>query len=174
MEAARSPGNEKAAITQVRPRPGALRRAGAASRDYQALWFTLSRRHWRSLVLVPADEGGSAAAMAASLAEVGRRLRETPVTFLIMADPLDFESAAKVIAAFDLTRQGGEPLTVATTGKVIVAIQPVVVEPLGLAVTEAADTVVLCIDVGRTRLAAVRRTVELIGRDRIAGSVLVT
>jgi hypothetical protein len=172
MEAARSPGSEKAAIT-VRPRPGALRRAGAAGRDYQQLWFTLARKQWRSLVLVPADEGGSAAAIAASLAEVGRRLRQTPVTFLIMADPLDFESAGKVIAALDLTRQGGEPLAVATTGKVIVAIQPVVVEPLGLAVTGAADAVVLCVDLGRTRLAAARRTIELVGRERIAGSVLV-
>lgn len=174
MEAARAPGTEKAAITQVRARPGALRRTDADGRDYQQLWFTLARRQWRSLVLVPADEGGSAAAIAAALADVGRRLRETPVTFLIMADPLDFECAAKVIAALDLTRQEGEPLAVATTGKVIVAIQPVVQEPLGLAVTEAADAVVLCIELGRTRLAAARRTVELVGRDRIAGSVLLT
>src|SRR5512144_26832 len=133
METARSPGTEKAPITQVGAyrRPGALRRAGAATRDYQQLWFALARRPWRSLVLVPADEGGSAAAIAASLAQVGRRLRETPVTFVIMAEPLDFESAARVIAALDLTRQGGEPLAVATTGKVLVAIQPVLVEPLG-------------------------------------------
>ncbi len=171
METARA-GSEKNAIAQVRPTPGALRKAGAAGRDYQQLWFTLARQHWRSLVLVPADEGGSAAAIAASLADVGRKLRATPVTFLIMADPLDFESAAKVIGALDLTRQGGEPLAVATAGKVIVAIQPVVTEPLGLAVTEAADAVVLCIDVGRTRLAAARRTIELIGRERIAGTVL--
>ncbi len=173
MEAARVPAGEKTAITQ-RPRPGALRRTDAAGRDYQHLWFALARKQWRSLVLVPADEGGSTAALAASLAEVGRRLRETPVTFLIMADPLDFEAAGKVISALDLTRQEGEPLAVATTGKVIVAIQPVLVEPLGLAVTEAADAVVLCVEMGRTRMAAARRTVELIGRDRIAGSVLVS
>jgi hypothetical protein len=146
---------------------------GSTARDVQEVWFALARLEWRSLALVPADEGGSAAAIAASLADVGRRLRETPVTFLIMADPLDFASAAKIISAFDLTRQGGSALTVAPTGKVIVAVQPVVVEPLGLAVTEAADAVVLCIDVGRTRLAATRRTIELVGRERIVGALLV-
>jgi len=33
--------------------------------------------------------------------------------------------------------------------------------------------VVLCIERGRTRLADVRRTVELVGRDRIGGCFLV-
>jgi hypothetical protein len=150
-----------------------MRRTGTTARDIQEVWFALARRPWRSLVLVPADEGGSAAAIAASLADVGRRLRETPVTFLIMADPLDFASAAKIVAAFDLTKQGGSPLAVAPTGKVIVAVQPVIVEPLGLAVTEAADAVVLCIEVGRTRFAAARRTMDLVGRERIAGALLV-
>jgi hypothetical protein len=150
------------------------RRASSTGRDVQELWFALARRNWRSLVLVPADEGGSAAAIAASLADVGRRLRDTQVTFLIMTDPLDFASAAKIIGAFDLTKQAGTALAVAPTGKVIVAIQPVVVEPLGLAATEAADAIVLCIEVGRTRLAAARRTIELVGRARIAGALLIS
>jgi hypothetical protein len=145
---------------------------GSAGRDVQELWFALARRQWRSLVLVPADEGGSAAAIATSLAEVGRQLHDSPVTFLLMANPLDFASAGRLMAALDLTRKGGSELTVAPTGKVIVAVQPVVAEPLGLALIEAADVVILCIELGRTRLAAARRTIELIGRDRIAGSVI--
>lgn len=174
MEPARTPGKDGAPTTKlaVATRPGAIRRARSDGRDVQELWFTLARRPWRSLALVPADEGGSAAAVAASLAEVGRRLRDAPVTFFILADPLDFANAAKIIAALDLTRQNGSTLAVAPTGKVIIAIQPVVAEPLGLAVTEAADAVVLCIEVGRTRLSAARRTIKLIGRERIAGALL--
>jgi len=33
--------------------------------------------------------------------------------------------------------------------------------------------VVLCIEKGRSRLASVRRTIELIGRDRIRGCIFV-
>jgi hypothetical protein len=58
-------------------------------------------------------------------------------------------------------------------GQVIVAIPPVVVEPLGLAVARGADAAVLCIDVGRARLRDARRTVELVGRDRVMGCFLV-
>lgn len=144
------------------------------NREIQELWFRLSRTPWTSLVLVPADEGGSAAAAAAaSLADVGRRLRDAPVTFFILANSIDYASAGKITAAVASAGRNGGTKDIAPTGKVIVAIQPVVVEPLGLAVTEAADVVVLCVQLGRTRIAAARRTIELIGRERIAGALLV-
>ncbi len=57
--------------------------------------------------------------------------------------------------------------------QVVVAIQPVVVEPLGLAIAHAADAVVLCLQAGSSRLARARRTIELVGADRIAGAILV-
>jgi hypothetical protein len=83
--------------------------------------------------------------------------------------PLDYASAVQVVASAASTRGAGlRP----PAGKVIVAIQPVVAEPLGLAVTQAADVIVLCIEVGRTRLASARRTIELVGRERIAGCFL--
>lgn len=138
------------------------------------MWFALARRNWTSLVLVPADQGISAAGIATALADVGRRLSETLVTFLVMADPIDYASAGKIMAALNATKPGSETLAIVPGGKVIVAVQPVAAEPLGLAVTQAAHTVVLCVELGRTRLAAARRTVELIGRERVAGCVLVT
>jgi hypothetical protein len=144
------------------------------SRDVQELWFGLARMQWTSLALVPADEGESAAALATSLAEVGRRLRDIPVSFMILADPLDYASAGKIIAAVADTDRREGTASVAPAGRVIAAIQPVIVEPLGLALTQAVDVVVLCIQVGCTRATAVRRTIELIGRERIAGAVLLT
>jgi len=153
---------------------GTALRVQTPSREIQELWFGLARIHWTSLVLVPADEGESAAALATSLAEVGRRLRDAPVSFLILADAIDYASAGKIIAAVASVGKGESALTVEPAGKVIAAIQPVVVEPLGLAITDAADAVVLCIQVGRTRIAAARRTIDLIGRDRVAGALLIT
>jgi hypothetical protein len=56
----------------------------------------------------------------------------------------------------------------------VIAISSVITEPLGLGATAAADAVIVCIERGRTRLADARRTIELVGRDRIAGCYLVT
>lgn len=140
--------------------------------EYQSLWFRLARMPWRSLVVVPAGEGGSAVAVATALADVGRRLRTAPVTFLVMVGPIDYASAGQIVASVarppDDATEGGAPY-----GRVIVAIPPVVSEPLGIAVTEAADAVVLCIEKGRTRSPSARRTIKMIGRDRIVGCVLI-
>jgi hypothetical protein len=149
-------------------RANAARGGAPPSRQFQELWFALARRKWTSVVLVPVDANGSAAALATSLAEVGRWLRDGAGT-AIVPDRLDYASAGRIAAIVSSTRQSGS-----APAEVIVAVQPVIVEPLGLTVTRAADAVILCIELGRTRLAAVRRTIELIGRERVAGCFLIT
>jgi hypothetical protein len=47
-----------------------------------------------------------------------------------------------------------------------------VTEPLGLAVTEVADAVVLCVQRGESRMRAAERTLELVGRDRVVGALM--
>jgi hypothetical protein len=58
-------------------------------------------------------------------------------------------------------------------GRVVIAIPSVIVEPMGLAVTQASSLVVVAIELGRSSLADANRTIDLIGRERIAGCVLV-
>ena len=123
----------------------ARRDEGSREIEFQSLWFTLARMPWRSLVIVPAGEGGSAAAVATALADVGRRLRTIPVTFLVMAGPLDYASAGKIVASV-AKPPGEDPGNTGPYGRVIVAIPAVVTEPLGIAVTDAADAVVLCVE----------------------------
>ncbi|MBI5071116.1 MAG: hypothetical protein HZB56_23100 [Deltaproteobacteria bacterium] len=134
-------------------------------REIQELWLALARRPWRSAVLVPVDPAGSAAIVAASLAEVGRRLRLGQVS-AVVASRLDYEDAAQMVRRLEGLRGGvaSDPL--------VVAIPSVVAEPLGVAVAREADLVVLCIELGQSSLAAARRTIELIGSDRIAGCLL--
>ena len=177
------------------PREGAL-----PSRSVQELWFAIARRPWVSVVLVPAEPGASAADVATSLADVGTRLRDTPVT-AIVADAIDYDSARLLSDLNHITTDGGgrrgarvveveatavpgdpaplllEPpmrdaALLPPLGRVIVAIRPVVDEPLGVAVAQAADAVVLCVEMGSTRLASARRTIELIGADRVMGAFL--
>ena len=59
-----------------------------------------------------------------------------------------------------------------TTPTMIVALEPVVSNPLGIAVALAADAALLCITLGETPLASAKRTVELVGRERFIGCVV--
>lgn len=176
-------------------------RGGDASsgREYQELWLSIARMDWASVVLVPTDNGGSAADLATMLAGVGTQLRDTPVT-AIVAHRIDYASV-RALANLQPRLQSGLPwpgaIEVAPTpvdpaepepaprgrmheafpmpplGRAIVAIPPIVDEPLGVAVAQAADAVVLCIRLGKTQITSARRTIDLIGADRVIGAVLV-
>jgi hypothetical protein len=137
-------------------------RTARDERGLQALWLRLAARPWRSLVMVPASPGASAATLVRGLAEVGLRLGEAGAAAIV----------AEVLG-YDATRALAERLRGADAWRLVVAIPAVTVEPLGLAVTREADVVVIAVERGRSRLADVARTVALVGRDRIAGCVLV-
>jgi len=138
-----------------------------ARREIQELWLLLSRRAWRTVVLVPADRNGTSEAAAIALAEVGRRLGPSPVNALV-APRLDYDLTAQVVRRLATLPAGGGP------DRLVVSIPPVVAEPLGVAAAREADQVVLCLELGRTTLAGARQTIELIGLDRIAGCLLLT
>ena len=140
--------------------PSALaHQRGRREIEYQPLWFTLSRLPWRSLAVVPADENGSAAFVAIALAEVGRRLRSPPVTFLVMAGPLDYASAGRIVSAVARPARESREFE-GPEARVIIAIPPVVTEPLGIAITDAVDAVVLCIERGKSTTPSARRTIR--------------
>jgi hypothetical protein len=94
----------------------------------------------------------------------------------IVAPPSSVASEAGAATAPDAdaarTTESRETALMAPAGQVVVAIQPVVVEPLGVAIAQAADAVILCLELGKTRIESARRTMELIGPDRIAGAFL--
>lgn len=154
--------------------PNAGSRTATPARDYQGAWLTLARSPWTSMVLVPVDADDFVAEIATGLAEFGRRFRQTPVSFFIVQDALSPESAGKIASSIASKGPSGADRILAPAEQVIVAIRPVIDEPLGLALAEAADAVVLCVELGRTRLAAARRTIDLIGRERIRGSLLIS
>jgi hypothetical protein len=72
----------------------------------------------------------------------------------------------------------GEPVQVAagvrsSVAKFIIAVPDLVGEPLGLSATQAADGVIVVVELGRTKMADVRQIIELVGRQRVLGSILV-
>jgi hypothetical protein len=131
------------------------------------LWFELCHRPWSSVVLVPADAGESAGPLARALADVGSRLRDAPVTAIVQ-DQLEYATAAALAERVAAVARSPE------RARVVVAVPPLVLEPLGTAAVQAADAVILCVEPGRTRLEAARRTIALAGRERVVGCLLLT
>jgi hypothetical protein len=80
------------------------------------------------------------------------------------------EAAADGAAPVDAP--ASDALVLSSTARIIISIPPIVSEPLGLATTQEADLIVLCIELGRTRMADARRAIQLIGRERVAGCLL--
>ncbi|HET6437714.1 MAG TPA: hypothetical protein VFG59_06620 [Anaeromyxobacter sp.] len=170
---------------------------GADARDVLELWMSLSRWEWKSLVLVPADAESSAAPLARLLANVAQHLSFGPVT-AISVDRLEYGSAlalADLQQHLDAQRTAvgpvvearpaveGDPVVVPEgpqteaimrlpPARLIISIPPVVREPLGIPAAREADAVIVCLRLGWSRLPDVRRTVELIGREKITGTVL--
>jgi hypothetical protein len=138
--------------------------------EYQELWFALARKSWRSLAIVAGDREESASEITSALVEVARMVDER-VSFFAPSDPLDYASVAGMLAAANAAAAGPSPLK--PSARNIATLPPVVTNPLALRVAAEADIVVICIEIGKTRLSAVRRTIELIGRDHVAGCVLI-
>lgn len=138
----------------------------------QQLWFQVHERAWSSLVLVPADPGGSAAGVAANLAKVGAMLGDVAPRVL-NSERMD---AAMIV---DLIADLSSPRPSAASGdsgqrRTLISIDSVLFNPMGIGIAQAADAVLLCVRTRRTKLAQARRTVELIGSDRFIGSVILS
>lgn len=55
----------------------------------------------------------------------------------------------------------------------VISIPCLLTEPLGLSATQAADAVVVLVELGRTKMADVQRIVDQVGSDRVVGCILV-
>jgi hypothetical protein len=151
----------------------------------QELWFATRRRPWRSLAVIPADAAHSAAGIARALAEVGGFIGMKPVHF-IDAQGMDLAALATLVmelgdrassSSWTMNAParpgaGWDPSSVASEKATVVALESVVANPLVLPVALAADAVLLTIELHATPLEEARRTVEMIGRERVVGSVL--
>lgn len=127
------------------------------------LWAMLNQRHrWSSLVVVPSHEGGSAMQAAQAILEVGSRQSTTPIHFLD-AEGLELGAAQHVVNEMMAYVEQGD--------RVVVLIDSIVSNPVGLEVALAAERALLCVKLGSSDFTSAKRTLELIGKERFVGSV---
>jgi hypothetical protein len=141
------------------------------------LWFSITRTPWRTLVMLPAHEGGSALSLAYELVEVGSAVRRKPIE-LISAEGMDLTTTSGWL--FDAISGGVRPLFLeADAGTTqpdrferIVVLESIASNSMGIAVAQAADAVLLVVEQGVSNLANARATVAAIGRERFVGCAI--
>lgn len=127
------------------------------------LWAMLNQKgRWSSLVVVPSHDGGSGLQTAQSILEVASRQGSTPVHFLD-AEGLELGAAQHVVAEMLAYVEQGD--------RVVVLIDSVIANPVGLEVALAAERALLTVSLGTSDYTSARRTLELIGKERFLGSV---
>lgn len=161
------------------------------SRELQELWLRLAAEEWSSLVVIPASPEGSTVDLACSLADIGSTLSDHAVTAVTVTEIAPGSARALAALADDVRRRqkrlkdghiidGGADVPedpdanaiIGSAGRIIIGVPSVVATPVSLAVAQAADLIILGVEMGRTRTKDVKRSIELVGRERVAGCVL--
>jgi hypothetical protein len=157
------------------------RRTPASSHEIEAqeLWLSVTKREWATLAVIPAHPDGSALSIATALAEAGSLLRGKPVE-LFSADRADMSSTGQTVLNGRSTGSiqlhsvppGGLP-PASERFERVVALEPLSSNPIGATIAHAAEAVLMVAEQGVTELRAAKRTMEMIGRDRFIGCILV-
>jgi hypothetical protein len=142
---------------------------GIPSLSMQQLWFSLQRREWTTLVAVPADREMSVMDFGRPLYEVGRLAMGEKLRLL---DARDVKLTRTAPLILDMTGGGLTHAAGGQTGeRVLVLIESVLSHPSGVPVALAADAALLCVELGKTSLAAARETVRIVGAQRFLGCI---
>jgi hypothetical protein len=142
--------------------------------DLQELWFRTLQYDWSSLVVVPTHERCSAARIAQALGDMTALHYGKPITHIV-ASELDMGGTAELVTAMvvrDPEIAPADPKRPWYGRNLVVAIDPVITNPAGVAIVLAADAAILCVKLGHSRLDAAQRTIDLVGRERFIGCVL--
>jgi hypothetical protein len=132
--------------------------------EVQSLWFEVLGSGAKSVVLIPTDKDASARALAQELAQVATVERGKAVPFL-NAENIDLAHGTQAASEISAWTAGG----VFT----VTCVDPVVQNVAALTVVRAAEAALLVIRVGDGDLDRARRTIELVGRDKVLGALAI-
>ena len=151
--------------------PEPLPWVGIPPLSMQQLWFALQRLEWATLAVVPADGKSSAVDFGRPLYEVGRLAMGEKLRLLDARDVKLNRTAPMIL---DMT--GANPAS-ANGGtqwseRVLVMVESVLTQPSAVPLVLASDAALLCLELGKTSLAAAEETLQLLGKQRFVGCVL--
>ena len=137
--------------------------ATAPDSDWQRIWFSTRQKNWTSLAIIPSDPGIDVVSIVEGLVAVGRQHGERPVN-LVNATNLHLENVQPCIESISGMAARGE--------WVIVAVDPVVENPSSVAVVRSTSASLLVVRLGASLLPSAQAAIDVIGRDRLLGSIV--
>ncbi len=130
----------------------------------QQCCLAVLREKWSTLALVATDRGTPARAASAALVEVARLFRLAPVRALSAAGA-SAPQVAQLVDELKGPREGA--------GRALVALDDPRTNPAGAPLLVAVDAVLLAVRLGASELRSIEEIVELAGRERVLGCVVV-
>jgi hypothetical protein len=131
--------------------------------EYQRIWLRVTSRDWRTLAVVPGEDGMSTLDVAQLITALGASHGESIGVFDFR--DVRMSRALEVIREAEQQLERGERLIFATRS----IRENVATIPLA----RATDGAVLCVSLGSTSMRFAEETIEQIGKDRFLGSLLV-
>jgi hypothetical protein len=138
---------------------------------WQSLWFAVRGKPWSSLAVLPAGPRESALAVANGLYDVGALVTGGPMRLLDARAVSLTSSASFIVNMSSLVSGPGERRT-GGEQRAIVLLNSVIEQLAGIPVVLAADAVLLTVTLGKTSIDCARRTLELLGAERVLGCVI--
>jgi hypothetical protein len=131
--------------------------------DWERLWFATRQKAWSSLAIIPSDPGVDAGSIAESLVATGRVHGERTVS-LLNARGVQLGGVHRLVDTLGAMTARGE--------WVIVPVDPIADNPNAVPIVQAASAALLVLRLGESRLNAARAAIEVVGRDRFLGSIV--
>jgi hypothetical protein len=142
-----------------------VKKSSTPDTDWQRIWFTAARqRDWSSLALVPSDASADVGRLAQMLAMTGQAHGERPVA-VVNATGVRLEDVEQVIDSFEAI--------VARAERALVPVDPIADNPAAIPILRACSAAILVVGLRESLLADAQNTIEIVGRDRFLGSVVV-
>ena len=132
-------------------------------RAAESVWVAAQKAGWSSLVIVPAEAGISAVALARAVAAVGSAQRGEPVDGLDLRGLPLAESRAHAERLADRSR----------TFRRVALLDCPLDSQAALLLAQNADAALLVVERDHTTMETARRVIEKLGQDRFVGAVIV-
>ena len=130
---------------------------------WQRLWFSTMEKPWSSMAVVPADPDTSVEEVAAALAEIGHRCSSRPISVVSACGVATADVQAVVAQITSLSSRGEQ---------VLVTFDSVLDHPAAIPILRVTTAALVVVRTGQSRLSSVRRLAELIGPERVRGSLV--
>jgi hypothetical protein len=138
--------------------------ATAPHNQWQRIWFSLRQHTWTSVALVPSHGGIDVVKVAEMLVTTGRMQGERPVD-LVNATGMQLAHVQELIESLSAVADRG--------ASAIVPVDPILENPSAIAVVQAATVALLVVRLGESLIGNAQSSLDLVGRSRFIGSIVV-